>query len=98
MSRPTNATEMGNAMLTTIDATDPENGEDLQITGVSPKAAGWGKWVDGTLNGRRFNALVFADHAADPTHETGDSRISKLWLQRLAARRAVFHWDRALDV
>lgn len=29
--------------------------------------------------------------------EIGDSRISKLWVQRLADKMAVFNWDRGLD-
>ena len=29
--------------------------------------------------------------------ELGDSRISKLWVQRLADKRTVYHWDRGED-
>jgi hypothetical protein len=42
--------------------------------------------------------LVFPEHAANPEWEIGDSRISKLRIQRLADRRAVFNWDRGADV
>lgn len=52
----------------------------------------------GTLHGHRFDVLVFAEHAEVADWEYEDSRISKLWLQRLADRRTVFNWDRGLDV
>jgi hypothetical protein len=34
---------------------------------------------------------------ANPEWEIGDSRISKLWIQRLADKREVFNWDRGPD-
>jgi hypothetical protein len=37
---------------------------------------------------------VFPAHAENPDWELGDSRISKLWIQRLADRTTVFEWDR----
>src|SRR4051794_12757516 len=56
-----------------------------------------GTWVCGTIHGHAFQALVFPAHASNPDHEIDDSRISKLWLQRLADRRVVYNWDRGLD-
>ena len=37
------------------------------------------------------------EHAENPEWELGDSRISKLWLQRLDDKRTVFNWDRGMD-
>ena len=53
---------------------------------------------DRQLNGYRFEALVFPESAACADWEIGQSRISKLWMQRLADRREVFNWDRGPDV
>ena len=41
---------------------------------------------------------MFPEHAENPDWEIGDSRISKLWLQRLADKQMVFNWDRGADV
>lgn len=75
-------------------------GEDLEILGVTrPALGGGGLWVEGRLAGHRFQALVFAEHADNSDFEVGgDSRISKLWVKRLADGREVFNWDRGLDV
>ncbi len=51
-----------------------------------------------TLMGHRFEALVFPEHAENPEWEIGDSRISKLWIQRQADKQQVFNWDRGADV
>ncbi len=82
--------------MTTND--DQDVGFDLEITKVSRQAAGAGTWVCGTLSGHRFEALVFPEHAADPEWEIGDSRISKLFIRRLADKRITFNWDRGADV
>jgi hypothetical protein len=74
-----------------------ELGGDLEITKTTRRAPGNGTWVEGTLNGHRFQALVFPEHAENPNWELGDSCISKLWLQRIADRVEVFHWDRGAD-
>jgi hypothetical protein len=74
-----------------------ELGEDLQITKTTRRNAGNGTWVSGTLNGHRFDALVFPEHAEVADWEIGDSRISKLWLQRIADGVEVFNWDRGAD-
>ena len=76
---------------------DLELGDDLQITKKTRQAAGAGTWVCGTIAGHRFDALVFPEHADSPEWEIGDSRISKLWVQRLADKRTVYHWDRGED-
>jgi hypothetical protein len=80
------------------DCHDLELGDDLHITKISRRASGTGTWVCGTIAGHRFDALVFPEHADNPDWEIGDSRISKLWVQRLADRRQVFNWDRGADV
>ena len=73
-------------------------GDDLTITKTTPRASGGGTWVCGTLHGHRFDALVFAEHAENAEWELGDSRISKLWVQRLTDKTTVFNWDRGQDV
>ena len=52
----------------------------------------------GTVQGHRFDGLVFPEHAECPDYELGDSRISKLWLQRLADKKCVANFDRGWDV
>jgi hypothetical protein len=73
-------------------------GDDLEITKRSRRSAGSGTWVCGTLCGHRFEALVFPEHAENPAWEIGDSRISKLWIQRQTDKREVFNWDRGADI
>lgn len=77
---------------------DLDVGYDLQITKTTRQAAGAGTWVCGTLNGHRFDALVFPEHAENPDYELGDSRISKLWVQLLADETTVVNFDRGWDV
>jgi hypothetical protein len=78
--------------------TNERIGGDLRITKTTRRAAGAGTWVCGRLNGHRFEALVFPEHAENPEWEIGDSRISKLRVERLADRQTVFNWDRGLDL
>ena len=85
-----------NATRTTIDAFDI--GDDLQITKTTRRAAGAGTWVIGTIAGYKFNALVFPEHADCPDYELGDSRISKIWLQRLSDKTCVANFDRGWDI
>ena len=82
----------------TSEINDLDLGDDLAITKMTRRASGGGTWVCGTIAGHRFDALVFPEHAENPEWEIGDSRISKLWVQRLADRREVFNWDRGADV
>ena len=84
--------------MNATDLDDLDVGHDLEITKVTRQAAGGGTWVCGTMSGHRFDALVFPEHAANPDWEIGDSRISKLWVQRLADKQTVFNWDRGADV
>ena len=78
-------------------AAELDLGFDLEITKTSRRASGAGTWVSGTIHGHRFDALVFPEHADNPDYEIGDSRISKLWIERLADRKTVYNWDRGLD-
>jgi hypothetical protein len=50
------------------------------------------------MAGHRFDALVFPEHAENPDYEIDDSRISKLWVQRIEDRATVFNWDRGADI
>lgn len=72
-------------------------GDDLTFRTITPRAVG-GTWVIGLVAGHRFEALVFPEHAENPDYELGDSRIAKLWVQRVADGRVVFNWDRGVDV
>jgi len=53
---------------------------------------------NGTLNGHRFDALTFPEHAECPDYELGDSRISKLWLKSLSDHQVVANFDRGWDI
>ncbi len=77
---------------------DNEIGDDLTITKMTRRAAGNGTWVCGRLNGHRFDALVFPEHAEVEDYELGQSQISKLWVQRLADKQEVASFDRGWDV
>lgn len=79
------------------DANALEIGDDLRITKTTRRASGGGTWVIGTIAEHRFNALVFPEHAECPDYELGDSRISKLWLQRVADKTTVVNFDRGWD-
>lgn len=76
---------------------DLDIGDDLVITKTTRRASGGGTWVCGKLNGHCFDALVFPEHADNPEWEIGESRISKLWVQRRADKKTVYNWDRGLD-
>lgn len=58
-----------------------------------------GSWVDGSIGGHRFQALVFEGHAECDHYELADSRISKLWLRPiLGDGPAVASFDRAWEI
>lgn len=76
----------------------PDIGDDLVITKTTRRASGAGTWVIGTLNGHRFDALIFPEHAECPDFELGDSRISKLWIKRLSDDKVVCNFDRGWDI
>ncbi len=73
---------------------------DLAITKIGNRNRGaGGSWVQGKINDEyRFDALVFADHAESESFELNQSKISKLWIQRLSDRKVMFNFDRGLDV
>ena len=84
-------------MAKTNDPFEYDLGDDLRITKTSRRASGGGTWVCGTIAGHRFDALVFPEHAESEEYELGRSKISKLWVQRLADKKTVFNWDRGMD-
>jgi hypothetical protein len=86
------------AKKTTKTAEDLDLGFDLQITKTTRRTSVGGTWVSGTIHGHRFDALVFPEHADIPDYEIDDSRISKMWIQRLANEQVVFNWDRGADI
>lgn len=85
-------------MTTNANKTTNDPGHDLVIAKTTRRDSGAGTWVRGTCNGYRFDALVFPEHAEQAEWEIGTSRISKLWIKRLADGRMVYNWDRGLDV
>jgi hypothetical protein len=78
----------------------PQHDLDLTITKITNRCRSeGGAWVQGKINNEyRFDALVFAHHAESEAFEFQRSKISKLWIQRLADRRVMFNFDRGLDV
>lgn len=72
--------------------------ETLRITKIRRRTSCGGSWVIGTIAGHRFDALVFPEHAESPDFELGESRISKLWVQRRDDRVTVVNFDRGWDV
>jgi hypothetical protein len=70
----------------------------LQIASIKPRRSCGGSWVIGTIAGHRFEALVFPEHADLPEFELDESRISKLWVRRIADRTTVVNFDRGWDV
>jgi len=73
-------------------------GDNLEITKIERRTSASGAWVNGTLNGHSFSALVFPEHAENPDYEIEDSKISKLWIQRISDKKTVFNWDRGEDI
>jgi hypothetical protein len=73
-------------------------GDDLKISEITPRKSAGGTWVTGSLNGHRFEALVFEDHANVPENEMGISRIAKFWLRRESDQKEVCHFDRGWDL
>ena len=73
--------------------------DTLTIHKLQPRSVGGGAWVVGTIAGHRFEALVFPEPAENRDWEVGgDSRISKLWLQRMSDGATVYSWDRGADI
>jgi hypothetical protein len=73
-------------------------GDDLRITKIQRRTSAGGAWVRGVIAGHRFDCLVFSEHAESPDYELGDSRISKIWVQRLSDKTTVVNFDRGWDV
>ena len=73
---------------------------DLTITKITNRnSAAGGSWVRGKINDEyRFEALVFAEHAEQESFALNQSKISKLWIQRLTDKKTMFNFDRGLDV
>ncbi len=72
-------------------------GDDFEIGFQNPREDGC-VWVQGYLNGVNFDALVFPEHAAKESYELDKSKISKLWIKRIADEKIVFNFDRGMDV
>ena len=80
------------------DTIEPAFGDDLAFTRQTERSAVGGAWVIGLVAGHRFQSLVFPADTDHPNPDLGGSRISKLWVQRLADRAVVFNFDRGPDV
>ena len=55
-------------------------------------------WVDGRIDTHTFQALVFPQHAECAEYELADSRISKLYVRRIADRATTANFDRGWDI
>ncbi|MBI5864849.1 MAG: hypothetical protein HZB38_10135 [Planctomycetes bacterium] len=89
-----------NANAKTNDGIDASEVLDtLVIKKVQRRTSAGGAWVVGMIAGHRFDALVFPEPATNREWEVGgDSRISKLWVQRISDKATVYNWDRGADV
>lgn len=85
---------MTNASNSTHDSTDLL--DTLRVSKITKRAVP-GSWVEGTIAGHRFEALVFPEPAAIPEFEIQGSNISKLWLAD-EHRNVVASFDRGWDV
>ena len=72
-----------------------EIGDDLRITKTPHNAIGG--WVAGTIAEHNFQALLLPEHA-DYEYELGESRIYKLWLERIADKTTVANFFRGWDI
>ena len=81
-----------------VDDQQPEIGSDFVILKTIRQASGAESFVIGRLNDHHFDAIVFAEHPKYPDFELGDSRITKLWLQRIADKTTVASFNRAWDM
>jgi hypothetical protein len=79
------------------DVTAEDLMESLKITKIKRRGSSGPAWVIGTMGGHRFEALVFAEHATSSDFELEDSRISKLWVQRIADKATAAQFDRGWD-
>lgn len=89
----TNEPKMTNDDIDACDLLDT-----LKITKVEKRTSAGGAWMQGTIGEHRFDALVFPEHAEQSDYELDDSRISKLWVQRISDRATVANFDRGWDV
>jgi hypothetical protein len=70
------------------------NGADFEISGIIRRLPARGIWVKGTIRGFSFEALIFRGHAQQKSYELENSRISKLWVQRICDLQVAAHFDR----
>src|SRR5262245_26790975 len=63
---------------------------DLHITEVTKTPNDKGRWVSGTIDGHLFS--VFFDGQVIPDWQMNNTRMSRLWLHRLADNQTVFRW------
>ena len=84
--------------MNTKHENDPDIGYDLKITKTTRRDSAPGTWISGRIAGHRFEALVFPEDAEEPEFELPCSRISKLWIKRLADKRTVCNFDRGWDI
>ena len=70
--------------------------DSLRVTSTTRRPVG-GTWVEGSIAGHTFSALVFEEHAACADYELGDSRISKLSLRQEPTNSMVACFDRGWD-
>lgn len=86
--------------MTTNETNPIEIGEDLTFARDSRRTRAMRKqgWVEGTLNGHKFQAKVFPEHCDVESWELNHSKIAKLHVRRLSDNKEVFNFDRGADV
>ena len=77
---------------------NPKIGSDFVILKTIRQTSGEESFVIGRLNDHHFDAIVFAEHPKYPNFELADSRITKLWLQRIADKATVASFNRGWDM
>ncbi len=99
-TQPNGDNEMNANDAKTNDGIDASEVLDtLVIKKVQRRTSCGGAWVTGTIAEHRFDALVFPEPATNREWEVGgDSRISKLWVQRISDKATVYNWDRGADI
>jgi hypothetical protein len=84
--------------MTRKHSSEPETFDDFTVVSASRRISDARMWVTGTVNGQRFLALVFPEHALRPSFELEKSRISKLCIQRVSDGKFVCSFDRGWDM
>ncbi len=73
---------------------DLELGDDLRITKKTRQAAGAGTWAAGRSRDTASTPWCSPSTPTTPSGKSARAASRKLWVQRIADKRTVYHWDR----